>query len=78
MMLKWNKIMLMPPSIGFLNRGKRKYIKIYKGMVMKYENSNSHLNWPVMSGHTSAVKLPSKSAFCLGTLPSILLGVRNR
>ena len=45
---------------------------------MKYENSNSHLNWPVMSGHTSAVKLPSKSAFCLATLPSVLLGVRNR
>ena len=43
---------------------------------MKYENSNSHLNWPVMSGHTSAVKLPSKSAFCLATLPSVLLGVR--
>ena len=35
---------------------------------MKYENSNSHLNWPVMSGHTSVVKLPSKSAFCLATL----------
>ena len=36
MMLKRNKIMLIPPSIGFLNRGKRKYIKIYKGTEMKY------------------------------------------
>ena len=35
MMLKRNKIMLMPPSIGFLNRGKTKYIKIYKGTEMK-------------------------------------------
>ena len=39
--------------------------------------SNSHLNWPVKSGHTSDVNLPSKSAFWLGTLPSVLLGVRN-
>ena len=45
---------------------------------MKYENSNSHLNWPVKSAHTSAVKLLSKLAFCPGTLPSVLLGVRNR
>ena len=36
MMLKRNKIMLIPPSIGFLNRGKRKYIKRYKGTEMKY------------------------------------------
>ena len=36
MMLKRNKIMLIPPSIGFLNRGKRKYIKTYKGTEMKY------------------------------------------
>ena len=35
MMLKWNKIMLMPPSIGFLDSGKTKYIKIYKGTEMK-------------------------------------------
>ena len=39
--------------------------------------SNSHLNWPVKSAHTSDVKLPSKSAFWLGTLQSVLLGVRN-
>ena len=28
--------MLMPPSIGYLNRGKTKYIKICKGTEMKY------------------------------------------
>ena len=28
--------MLMSPSIGYLNRGKTKYIKIYKGTEMKY------------------------------------------
>ena len=36
MILKQNKIMLIPPSIGFLNRGKTKYIKIYKRTEMKY------------------------------------------
>ena len=35
MVLKRNTFMLMPPSIGFLNRGKTKYIKIYKGPEMK-------------------------------------------
>ena len=28
--------MLMPPSIGYLNRVKTKYIKICKGTEMKY------------------------------------------
>ena len=45
-----------------------------------------HSKWPVMSGRTFAGKLPSKSgcsqvvgAPCWqGTLPSVLLGVRNR
>ena len=36
MMLKRNKIMLIPPSIGFLNRWKTKYIKTCKGTEMKY------------------------------------------
>ena len=36
MALKRNTFMLMPPSIGLLNRRKTKYIKIYKGTEMKH------------------------------------------
>ena len=35
--------MLMPPSIGYLNRGKTKYIKICKGTEMKYVKMTSTL-----------------------------------
>ena len=35
-MMKRDKIMPMWPSIGSLNSGKTKYIKIYKGTKMKY------------------------------------------
>ena len=35
-MIKGDKIMLMPPSIGSLNSGKAKYIKIFNEKEMKY------------------------------------------
>ena len=82
MMLKRNKIMLMPPSIE-----KTKYMKIYKGTEMKYVKMTKTLtalyarNMQQKHGlfeFSPVVKLPRKSAFLLGTLPSVLLGLRKR